>query len=192
MALQIDKINSVIGIDRTPGVLQIKTTPAELELKQNRTKLTITTEKPRVIIDQYPAFASSGLKNTADLTSEAADLGKAAVSKFLDKTVSDGNRLKDITIKQNPIPQFAVRDAYPQKQFGLVSLPSAPIKIDIEGSAKIEFDHSAEGTHNGVEGTYIPGNVDINYTPGNIKIHLQQYASINIRYQPEPTINTTI
>ena len=182
MAIQINRTNAQIAIDRTRGGFDMKSTSAVLELRQKHAKINIESEKPKIIIDQSAAFSSSGLKTSSELTAEAAERGRSAASQYTAKYAADGDTLAKIESGSNPIPGFAERDAFPEKEFGMVTMPSAPVKIDVTGSLDISAEPNGEGIHNGVEMNVVPGNLQMNYTPDQIKIYLKQYASLEMRY----------
>lgn len=190
MGLNIRTTDIQIGIDRTPSSLQIETQNAKLEQHQKRAKVNITTEKSRVLIDQYECFAEAGLKNNNDFAREAAQLGRQQAMNFIGETAQDGNTLAAIERGGNPNAAIAARNAYPRKHFGLAFIPQSRPKIEVTGSIDIQWDRNWEGVNNGVEGNFIPGNVNINFEPTMINIFVKQYPSVEISY--ENSIDVTI
>ena len=182
MDLSIRTTPALIGIDRTPESLEIQTRSAQLELHQKQAKVNIHTELSRVIIDQYECFASAGLKGNADLSSDAASRGYQQSMGFIGKTAADGNRLAAIENGGNPIAQIAVRDAYPIHEFGLDFIPKVGPKIDVTGSQNFELERNSEDVNNGVEGNYIPSEINMSFRPANVSVYLKQYAAIEINY----------
>lgn len=182
MDIRISQSYAQIGIERSPGGLDIQTRSAQLELRQKHAKINLHAELPKVKIDQYECFASAGLKNCLDRSREIAQRTYRQVMEFIGKTAEDGNRLAAIEKGGNPIAEIAVRDAYPEHEFGLDFLPKAAPKIEVTGNLQIDPERNSEGTHNGVEGTFTPGEVNIRYTPDKISIYLKQYGSINFEY----------
>ncbi len=191
MGLEINQTYARIGIDRTPSNLQIQTNKAKLEIHQKQPKINIKTELPRVEIDQYEAFASSGLKGPIDLTREAAERGYQCVMNYIGKTAEDGDTLAAIQNGGNPIVDIAVRDANPEHEFNIGTMPAVGPRITVKGSVHMEAERTSEGAMNGVEAEYTPGNVYINFTPAQIRVYMDQYASINFKYV-ENKINTYI
>lgn len=192
MGLEISQTYARVGIDRTPSTLEIKTENAKLELDNKEPKINIRTELPRVEIDQYECFASSGLKGPIDLTREFAQRGYQNVLDYIAKTAQDGNMMAAIESGVRAIPEIAARDAYPQHEFGMVSMPSAKPQITVKGSLEIEPERTSEGVNNGVDGVYTPGSVEIRYTPDKIRFYMEQYASVNIKYVPENMVDEKI
>ncbi len=182
MGLTINQTYAAIGIDTTPSRLDINTEKARLQLHQKFAKVNIHTELPRVEIDQYEAFASAGLKGNSDLTKEAADRGYQQAMEYINKTSQDGYRLSAIEKGGNPIADIAVRDAYPTHEFGLDFIPKVGPKITVKGKVQFDAEKNSEGVDNGVSGTFIPGSVNINYTPGQVNVYIKQYNSISINY----------
>lgn len=191
MALQIRTTNIQLAYERTPPDLNIQSSGARLELHQKHAKVNIETERPRVLIDQYECFASAGLKNNYDFIHEIAQNAKQGVLEFIGKTAEDGKALAAIEKGGNPIAAIAKRDAFPEHEFVLDFIPKARPKFEVTGDIKIEPERNWEGVNNGVEGTYIPGNVNINYTPGRVNFSILQYPSVDIKYLGN-NIDTTI
>lgn len=183
MGLSIRTTDIQLGIDRTPSSLNMDTRNASLELHQKHAKVNVTTEKPKVIIDQYQCFAEAGLKSSADLIREAAQRGYRQVMKFIGQTARDGYTLAAIENGGNPIAAIAARDASPQKEFGLAFIPKSRPKIEVTGSIDIQWDRNGEGVKNGVEGNYIPGYAKLDFEPARVDIYVKQYPSVDIEYE---------
>ncbi len=183
MGITINQTYAKIGIDRSPSSLEITTNNAKLELKQKQPKINMHTELPKIQIDQHEAFASTGLKNALDSTKEAAQLGYQSAIRYIGKVAEDGDTLAGIEDGGNPIVDISVRDANPEHEFGMVTMPTERPEISVvEGSVNIEPERTSEGATNGVQGEYTPGNIDFKYTPSIVKIYMAQYASVNIKY----------
>lgn len=182
MDLRISQTHARIGVERSPGRLEIQTRRAMLEFKQKHAKVNIKTEKPRVLIDQYACFAEAGLKNFRDLTRDMVQRAYQSVMEYTGKVAADGDTLAAIERGGNPIADIAERDAYPQHEFGLDTIPRSRPKFTVEGSVKIEADNNAGGVNNGVEGNFIPGRININFSPSQVRIYMQQYNSVDIQY----------
>lgn len=180
MPLSITTVKALTGIDRTPSKLELQTQNAVLLLKRNEAKVSIHTEKPRVEIDQYEARASAGMKNLRDLTMEIVQRAYQQVLETIGKTAGDGDTLAAIENGGNPIADIAVRDAWPEHEFGLDTIPKVGPRISVTGSSEIEWN--VDQTVNAVEGNYTPGRVNINFYPAVIKIYMKQYPSVNIEY----------
>jgi hypothetical protein len=106
---------------------------------------------------------------------------------YIGKSVEDGNRLAAVEKGGNPIADIAVRDAYPQHEFGLGMIPKVGPDFNVRmGSVRVELEENG----NPVEGEYIPGSLNYNFTPAEVNIFMRQYASINMRYTPDQKIDT--
>ncbi len=182
MALSIRTTNIQLDYQRTPASLSIHSNAASLELRQKHAKVNIETELPRVLIDQYESFASAGLKNNYDFIKEAAERGQENAIEVIGKRAQDGKLLAAIENNGNPIAFIAKRDAFPEHEFVLDFIPKARPKIEVTGEIRIDPERNSEGVNNGVEGNYIPGSVDIEFTPARININVIRYPSVDIRY----------
>ncbi len=194
MALNITQTYAKIGIETTPSMLELRTQRAQLQIKQKHAKLSIDTEPPRLEIDQYEAFASAGYKNNFDFIKSEIERVKQEHLAYIGKIVDDGNTLAAIENGGNPIAEIAERDSYTTHEFNIDFIPKARPEINlIEGEVNIELENGDnEGINNGVEVNYIPGQMNINYTPAQVKIFLSQYASIKFEYIKESKINEYI
>lgn len=183
MGITINQTYARIGIERTPFRLEMESQQAKLEFRQKHAKINIDTELPRIEIDQYECFASAGLKGTSDLAREAAQRGYQQAIEYIGKVAADGDMLAAIENGGNPIADIAARDAYPQHEFNVDFIPKARPKITVRGGIKFDPERNAEGANNGVDGTFIPGYLNIKFTPSRIRVYMAQYNSITIKYQ---------
>jgi len=193
MALSITQTHAKIGIQTTPAKLNIQSQNAVLELRQKHAKVNMETKLPKVKIDQYEAFASAGLKNYYDLTKSEGERAKQGLLEYIGKVVDDGNSLAAIENGGNPIAEIAKRDFYNIHEFDIDTLPKVGPEITLEeGKVNIDPERNSEGVNNGVQGNYIPAELNIDYTPSQVKIFLEQYASIKFDYVEGNKINTYI
>ncbi len=183
MGLSIHTTGIQLGIERIPSSLRIETKSARLELYQTHSKLSISTERPKILIDQYECFAEAGLKGNYDFLMENAQIGYRQVMSFIRETARDGDTLAAIERGGNPIADIAVRRAYPEKYFGLAFIPKSRPEIDVTGSIDIQWDRDGEGAGDTVEGDFYPGGVNINFKPAKVNIYVKQYPSIKIEYE---------
>lgn len=183
MGLSISTTNIQLGIERTPANLDIELQRATLSFRAKQAKVNIETELPMVTIDQYECFATAGLKNNYDFAKNVSQKVYQQVIEYIGKTAADGVALAAIEKGGNPIKSIAVRDAYPENEFGLDFIPKARPQIDFTGSITIEWERNSEGVNNGVDGDFNPGYISINFEPASISAYIKQYPTINIEYQ---------
>jgi hypothetical protein len=183
MRLEINQTYARIGVERTPRRLEIETQRARLEFRQKHAKVNMDIELPRVEIDQSECFASAGLKGPVELTREAARRGHTQVIEYIGKTAADGRMLAAIERGGNPLKDIVVRDAYPQKLFNIDYIPKARPRITVTGGVQYDPERNSEGVNNGVEGTFVPGRIDIRVEPSRVRIYMEQYNSISISYK---------
>ncbi len=186
MDITINQTFAKIGMDTTKSSLEMRSSPAKLELHQNHARLSISTEKPKIMIDQYECFASSGLKNDMDLLLKAKQKAYQQVMSFIQKTAEDGKRLRAIEDGGNVIASIAKRDAFPTNEFGMVVMPATGPEITlVEGSIKIDLASTNNGLKPAIEGNYLPGWVNMKYNPNDVNIYMLQEPSIEIVYQKD-------
>jgi len=182
-SLSIKTTYGKIGIQTTPSKLEIRTQNASLEYTLEHPRIEITSSKPQIRIDQTEAFASAGLKSVFRLTKEAAQRGMQMSLEAIGNFAAEGSMLAAIENGGNPIAQIAKNNAYTQKQFGMVTMPSVPPKIDlIPGDVRINVPALRNSAHIGYSAQYIPGGVSINYSPARVGTYMQQWPTIKIDF----------
>ena len=181
MALSISRVDAKLYIETTGSMLSVHSQQARLNLSHKEAKIDLHTELPRVEIDQYECFATSGLMSPVDLTRSEAQRAMQQVIEYTSKVSGDGDSMAAIENPNSPLPAIVERDAFPVHEFGLDYMPKARPRITVTGGVQVMPQRNAEGVNNGVEGNITPGNFSIDYTPGKVKISMQQYASINIK-----------
>jgi len=193
MALYITQTYAKIGIERIPSRLEIKAESARLDIHQRHAKVNIDTELPKILIDQYEAFASAGLKNNMDIVKDGAQKGKQKCLEYIGKTVTDGDTLAAIENGVNAIAEIAKRDLYKTHEFNIDCIPKVGPKITVVGGeVDFEVEKDSDGLNNGVESRFLPGNLEVNFTPAQVRVFLAQYASIKFNYIDENKIDAYI
>ncbi|HHV99309.1 MAG TPA: hypothetical protein GXX36_07020 [Clostridiaceae bacterium] len=182
MNLSITQTYAKIGIETTPGRFQMKSQPAKIELERRPPAVNIHAELPKVEIDQYECFATSGLKNFLDLAREGAQLGYRQAFEYIGKVAVDGDTFAAIEQGGSPIADIAERDAHPEHEFGIVAMPGARPKISVRGGIQFQPEYDPIGFRWGVKINVVPGKFIADYIPANVNIFMRQYNSVDIRY----------
>jgi len=181
MGLEISTTPARLSIETTASQLSVRTRKASLELAHTQAKVNVHTELPRVIIDQYECFATSGLMGPVDLTRQAAQRAMQQAITYTAKVAGDGDSMAAIENPIDPMPDIVERDAFPEHEFGLDYMPKARPVITVTGGVWISIEGEA-GASNGIHGRYTPGRVSIDYTPAQVRIRMAQYPSIKMKY----------
>lgn len=185
MALQISRTDAKLHITTTPSHLSIRNRQARLELSHKEAKVDIHTELPRVVIDQYECFATSGLMKPIDLTRKAGQKAMQQALAYAGKVAGDGDAMAAIENNSNMIVAIAKRDSTTVHEYGIGVMPKGRPKITVTGGGvEINIRNKAIGPTNGVEGAITPGGISFDYTPSQVNIRMAQYASIRIKYVP--------
>ncbi len=193
MGLQITQTSTLLDTNRVNwSKLEIEYRHAKVELHQKHAKVNIESDLPKVQIDQHDAFASAGLKNNIEQIEQAAQRGRQQAMEYTAKKAQDGDRMANLKLKGNPISEIAARDAFPTHEFGLDFIPKVGPKFSVTGSLNIQAEPNGEGIHNGVETKVVPGGVNYNYTPSELKTYVKQYASIKFQYVEDHKIDTYV
>ena len=182
MRLEISRIPARLNIETTPSNLSIQSRRAKLELSHEEAKIDIRTELPRVIVDQYECFATSGLMGPIDLTRQAAQRGMQQALTYTSKVAGDGDSMAALENPSSPLPSIVERDAYPEHEFGLDYMPKASPKMTVTGGVQTNAVRNANGVNNGVQGAYTPAAISFDFTPAQVRISMAQYPSISIRH----------
>ena len=107
---------------------------------------------------------------------EAAYLGMQQAMEYIAKVASDGDVLAAIENGGNPIAYFAERDAYPEKEFNMVTMPRSRPRFEVIGD--IRFNVQPGGVRYDVE----PGEMEIEATRPEIDIYLRQKPFVKFEY----------
>lgn len=184
MGLEIRTTPAKLEIERVPGQLNIRTRNARLEQTQKQAKVNISTEQPRVLINQYPCWAEEGLKNNTDLSREWAQRGYQAAMEFISKKAQQGDEMAKVGHKANIMIDIARKNTITEHEFGMGTMPISRPEFDvIGGTVKIEAEYRNNvGEINGVIGNFVPGSVEFDFTPTQIKTRVTSYGSIQVRY----------
>ncbi len=192
MSLNISIQNARIGMNIRQGDLSMQSRKPELSLSQNHAKADIKYEHPKVIIDQYPSFASSGLKNFRDLTRQNAQEASANASQYTSKVASDGDLMAQIESGIDAIAHIAKRDFIDQKEYDIGTIPKERPIIDVEGDVSVNWEKNWEGVNNGVQIQSSSGDLDINYIKGGVDVYLEQKNFVNIEYNSENKLDIKV
>jgi len=115
---------------------------SQLQQTADKTIDTISKSRQTILeIDQYPVFAGLGYKSSYDLIKEAAQRAHQHAIEYIAKTASDGDRLAMIELSGSPLSDIAERDAYPEKEFGIGSIPVGQPKFDVKYITKYYRAH---------------------------------------------------
>ena len=183
MALSITQTYAKTDIERTPSKLEISSRMAKLELSQKHAKVKIETELPKVLIDQQEAFSSAGLKNSMELSREAAQEGIKRAMEYIAKVAQDGDQMASIENSTSVIADIALNENLKTYDWNIDFIPKVGPKFEVTGSIKIEAERNWNGANIGVDATFVPGELDIKFTPAKLRIFLKEYPSVKIKYE---------
>jgi hypothetical protein len=182
VGLEISRVPAKLNIETTPSRLDIRTRKAKLEFRTERAKVEIHTELPRVVIDQYECFKSMGLMGPVDLTRQEGKYAMQQALKYAAKISGDGDSIAAVENPQDPMPDIVERDAWPVREFVLDYIPKARPKITVTGGVQIDPEGVSQSASNGVQASYTPPDIRMNYSPAQVRISVAQYPSISMRY----------
>jgi hypothetical protein len=181
MQLSISTKPGLIGIRTTPGQLNMENRSARLEMHQEHAAVTIETRKPVLEISQYQAMSQMGYKKAGDAILELSQMGKQKAMEFIANKTDEGNRLKAIEKGGNAIKEIAANKAWPQKtRQGSFTPIVGPEFHSTPGEVIITPPVVKNPSHIGYEADYVPGELNIQYTPAKVEIYMTQYPEVNI------------
>lgn len=174
-----------VRIATQPARLAMHTQPASLELRSQSAQLNITStaataeiSQPQgtLTVDNYPCRAAIGLKNSADFTSECAELGQEAAAAAVDAYVQAGNRLAQISSPASSVLQLVTDRSDSRLQAPSITWAYVPLPDISYEPAPVQIDWAPAQLRYQVQ----PALVDGTYTPGTVDISVAQYASVQI------------
>ncbi|WP_053218577.1 DUF6470 family protein [Virgibacillus senegalensis] len=168
-----------IQITQTPVQQTIKQPKAEQTIRQPHAEVTMQRIPSKMTIDQSKAWEDMNLKSAAKSISEAAQKGKEAVYKGMQRRVSQGEQLMKIENGGNPIASQGKQNGEkPMKQFNIGWIPSHfAVKTDYQPSElKINVQ-----THEPIIENK-PNKPIINNQPGGVETSILQKESLDIDF----------
>ncbi|CAG5088515.1 Putative uncharacterized protein yviE [Thermobacillus xylanilyticus] len=158
--ISIHTQRGLIGVDSEPGRFEIRQRQPEVQVETKRPVIAARNRPGELIIDQTLTHnALNGGKLEAFWLRIYAQYQEVA-RRNLEKIVMDGNRIGDLRIKQNPIPDIALDEF-------------------IEGPPDLQVYGEARPDNTKFE--YIPNDPDIQVDPGGVEIDVQLHRP-EIRY----------
>ncbi|WP_066505906.1 DUF6470 family protein [Abyssisolibacter fermentans] len=181
MKLSINSTNALIGINTTKSQMQIRQPKGKLSIQHTDTSFEVTSEKPRIIIDQYQCFAESGLKNNIDLSKDNSQYSKQKAIEGIRRRVEDGNRLANIKKGMpNAITELATKNCHgPKKEFNMITMPRSRPKIDVTGYINIKWNMGTTDINCERKEPIV------NLNRGKVDIYIRQKNNIEIRFIDE-------
>jgi len=174
--LRIEQTYAKIGIDTTASKLKLNANSARISMHKTFPQIEIQTELPRVLIDQHECFATSGIKNNAEMLDEAAQSAQQQALTYTAKKAQDGDQRADLRNRGNVMADIARRDRYEQHEFNIGLMPKVGPQIEVVGSQNISC---SEGQ---ITNNYEEGILNIDATGPKISMYLREKPSINIQY----------
>ncbi|SDM20941.1 DUF6470 family protein [Sediminibacillus halophilus] len=168
-----------IQITQTPVQQTIVQPKADQTIRQPKAEITIQRRPSKMTIDQSKAWEDMNLKSAAKSISEAAQKGKEAVYKGMQRRVSQGEQLMKIENGGNPIAvQGKQNGEKPMKHFNIGWIPSHfAVKTDYQPSElKINVQ-----THEPIIENK-PNKPIINNQPGEVETSLLERQSLSIDF----------
>lgn len=184
-------------INRTFAQLNIESTPAQLSPRQVRMQMNVSAQPasfqvssdlPKVQIDQTESFASAGNKPALQMSS---DFYRDSLQKGVDsisKIASEGEAFLRIENRNNPSADIAKQSMESDVRVNVKSMPSVPPKIEFMGTdcqldwTPATFDVKWES----VEAS------SSEYIPGKVLITLAQQPHIEISLEPGVEVNLPV
>ena len=176
--IRIDQQFARVGMQTDHGNMSIRQGNADMQVNQHNAEMRFDIQHARVEIDQTRAFAEANLKKPDAFTREFAQRGEQTALQAIGRIASDGDRMSDIHIPQNPIPQFAARGKTDMPRTNITYIPS----------------------YGAVDIRYIPGRTDTNFQVRQADINVNKNepqiqhtrARVNIFIDQQNYINISV
>lgn len=180
----------LLEITVTPMKYELEIEHSRLEMKQDFTpradvqttpgKFDIQTEPAKLHLDTYEARKSLGLLKIEDIVRAAADKGNTSIKQYTQNTAAMGVQMAKIEDGVT-IGEIIRQKMLEQPSSYTTFLPSGGVEISCDPS-QIKMDYQ-EGSVN--YDWQIKSN-SMSYVPGNVRMRILQYASVNIKYLGSP------
>ncbi|ASJ56098.1 hypothetical protein BP422_22655 [Brevibacillus formosus] len=175
-SLRMESAFARIGLNIQKPVQEIEQPKADLSLSQKPAIMEIKQEPGTMTIDSSRARYNSGIPSASEVSDDNAGFGKQKGFEAIARISEEGDQLRAIENRQDPIPQQAATN---------MGLPTTPVTTPLLPDE-------------GVNVSYQKGNLDIKvqtrgyqnetriqppilkYTPGDVQVYMQQYNRLNI------------
>lgn len=156
--------------------LLIQQPEADIQMHQEPIRVEINRTSPQLKIDQTKAWSALGEKSALELTSTIAKESYRLSLEGIARRARQGDRLGDLRIKTNPIPDIARENFYLKSNIRYAD-PVSPDLVEIRfipGELNIEW-------FGGTVDRKVKANQPlIDYLPGALDIYLREKNSIEI------------
>jgi hypothetical protein len=174
--IQILQQYARIGIDADPSKLEMRQPKALLEIRTERPRLDIESPKGQLSIDQTKAWDALALGGHLKTSDRIYGENKRITLDAIGRIVQDGNRLAAIHLPTNAIADLAEERSSESVPWIIVG-PAAFDNVDIQYVARKPRFEPIRGT---VSIDTSPNRPEINFTRGNLDIHMLQYNKVEI------------
>ncbi|CAG7633989.1 putative protein YviE [Paenibacillus solanacearum] len=173
--IRINQQYSRIGIDTEPGHYEIKQPGPDQQYKTTPSRLEMESPSGELSIDSSKAWDALGIGSNYRLMDTIVSEARRIALQGIARRVEDGNRMADLTNKNDPIPEFAMR-AFDDLDIEYRT-SAAPDNVSIQYVARkpnIQFTPATLDIQTKVNAP------SIEYVRGKLDIYLAQKAFIEI------------
>ncbi|UVI29895.1 DUF6470 family protein [Paenibacillus spongiae] len=176
--IQAESIKGRIGIESQPGQYDIKTRRPELQIESTPAQISAPMPVVQLNIDQSRMWeAFHGGKPTVfwnRIYSQMPDIALQGIA----KTVEKGNRMGDLRIRVNPIPDLALEQLMEKGPALSVFGPATPDNVDIHFTIP-PLDVQVTPGHVEINAqVYRP---EIEYRRSSVRVSMEQYPNVQFR-----------
>lgn len=173
--IQAESQKGLIGIESRLGQYDIQSQPADMQVKSTPAQISAHVQLPELIINQDRMWAAfNGGKPVEFINriySQMPEIALQGIAHIVEK----GNRMGDLRIKQDPIPDIALEDMLAGAPHVEVFGPASYHSVDIDFTIHQPDVQIEVGKVDIQVQTHRP---EINYQRGSFKVYMQQYPSI--------------
>lgn len=184
--ISISSQRGLIGIDTEPGGYEIRTFRPQLEVETTKPQMTAHNGPGTLYIDNSDTQNALTGGKPVVFWERIYSQYKQVVQQNIQRIVEEGNRMGDLRIKGNPIPDLALNEfteGAPDLQiYGFAS----PRNVHFE---YIPNDSNVEITPGEVNITAHIQKPEINYNRGSVNIYMQQYPKVTVT---PPQVDITV
>lgn len=176
--IQAESQKGRIGIETQPGFYDIKTRRADVHIESSPAQINIQSQAPELDINQDRMWeAFNGGKPTAFINRIYSQMPQIALQGIA-LIVEKGNRMGDLRIRQDPIPDIALESMLEGAPDVEVFGPATAKNVDIHFTVHLPDIQINPGK---VDIQVQVNKPEIQYRRGNINVYMEQYASISFQ-----------
>lgn len=177
LRLSIRSTMARLGIESPRGQLSIESKPGQFEMSSPRVDMQIRQPRGELVVDASAARLALGLGGPVETTRLMTDQANERTQEAIERIVSKGNRMAQISIKSDAVAELASQALIQDSEGIRVWGPASNLNVKMEYRARpAEIETKAVSPR--IE--FHVSKPEIRFTPSKARIYVEQMNSIKM------------